>query len=56
VVVEQGPEFNERFWAACEAALHVDRLKQMAASFSTLRRPPAIASIGDLIERALKES
>ncbi|MBY0372122.1 undecaprenyldiphospho-muramoylpentapeptide beta-N-acetylglucosaminyltransferase [bacterium] len=49
VVVEQGEGFAERFWTAMEKLCAPESLQKMAGSFSALRRPPAIASIGDQI-------
>lgn len=53
VVVEQGEGFLERFWAAWRKVYEPQRLASMAASFSTLRRPPAIATICDRIEKEI---
>ncbi len=53
LVVEQGEQFSERFWSAWDSIFENHRLGAMAASFSTLRRPSAIATIGDRIEAEL---
>ncbi len=53
VVVEQGEGFAERFWAAWNKLQEAGVLKAMEARFSALRRPPAIATICDLIEGEL---
>lgn len=53
VTVEQGEGFLERYWAAWAKTFRVERLSQMHAGFSALRRPPAIATICDQIESAM---
>lgn len=53
VVVEQGEGFVDRFWAAFSQMSAPATLTRMAESFSALRRPPAIASIGDQILKNL---
>lgn len=55
VVVEQGEGFKERFQAAWDQVFKRESLAKMAESFSALRRPPAIATICDQIEGALRE-
>lgn len=54
VVVEQGEGFVERFWAAWNTLQEAGKLKEMESRFSALRRPPAIATICDLIEGELR--
>jgi len=49
-VVEQGPQFKERFWAAFSSAFKPETLSKMAQSYSGLRTSGALASIGDRIE------
>ncbi len=52
-VVEQGSQFRERFWSAFQSVFSPPTLSKMAASYSGLRTPGALVSIGDLIEAAL---
>jgi UDP-N-acetylglucosamine--N-acetylmuramyl-(pentapeptide) pyrophosphoryl-undecaprenol N-acetylglucosamine transferase len=54
VVVEQGEGFSERFWAAWNQLQEAGKLEEMESRFSALRRPPAIATICDLIEGELQ--
>lgn len=54
VTVEQGDGFAERFLSAWNQVYRPEALSRMAQGFSTLRRPPAIATIGDRIEEALR--
>ncbi|MBI4403510.1 MAG: undecaprenyldiphospho-muramoylpentapeptide beta-N-acetylglucosaminyltransferase [Deltaproteobacteria bacterium] len=53
-VVEQGEEFEPRLWAAIQETFQTEILAEMVTKFSGLRRPDALASIGDQIERDLK--
>ncbi len=54
VIVEQGDGFAERFLSAWNQIYRKDALSLMAQGFSGLRRPPAIATIGDRIEEELR--
>ena len=49
-VVEQGPDFKERFWMAFSTAFVPSILAKMAGSYSGLRTQGALVSIGDRIE------
>ncbi len=54
VVVEQGEGFAERFWSAWESLSSADVRQKMQQNVSTLRRPPAIATICDRVEADIK--
>lgn len=52
-VVEEGPNFDERFWTTFQSILKPPRLLEMSKHFSKLHVGNAAASIGDHIERDL---
>jgi UDP-N-acetylglucosamine--N-acetylmuramyl-(pentapeptide) pyrophosphoryl-undecaprenol N-acetylglucosamine transferase len=52
-VVEQGPEFLERFRSALFETFRIEMLKGMSAGYGGLRTTGALTKIGDEIERAL---
>jgi UDP-N-acetylglucosamine--N-acetylmuramyl-(pentapeptide) pyrophosphoryl-undecaprenol N-acetylglucosamine transferase len=52
-VVEQGPDFELRFWAVFSETFPEVRLRTMATGFSRLRRESGLVSIGDHVEREL---
>ncbi|MCB0403855.1 MAG: undecaprenyldiphospho-muramoylpentapeptide beta-N-acetylglucosaminyltransferase [Bdellovibrionales bacterium] len=46
-VVEQGPQFEQRFWAALESAMNPQTHENMVKNYSQLRAFDALATIGD---------
>lgn len=52
-VVEQGDRFKERFWAALLDVYKPEKLARMSESYSALRQPAALATIGDQVEKDL---
>ncbi|MEZ4750699.1 MAG: glycosyltransferase [Bdellovibrionota bacterium] len=46
-VVEQGPDFERRFWEALEAAMNPQTHENMVKNYSQLRAFDALATIGD---------
>ncbi|NBX77669.1 MAG: undecaprenyldiphospho-muramoylpentapeptide beta-N-acetylglucosaminyltransferase [Proteobacteria bacterium] len=53
-VVEQGPQFKERLWAALESSFNPVTLQEMAEKTSRLRSSSGLATIGDQCEIALR--
>jgi UDP-N-acetylglucosamine--N-acetylmuramyl-(pentapeptide) pyrophosphoryl-undecaprenol N-acetylglucosamine transferase len=52
-VVEQGNNFNERFWNTLLETMESSKLSQMALNFSRLRSGNALVTIGDRVEEAV---
>ena len=53
-VVEQGPQFKERLWAALESSFNPVTLQEMAEKTSRLRSSSGLATIGDQCEIVLR--
>ena len=52
-VVEQGPNFESRFWKAFVSTFDPSQLEKMRAGFSALRTGNALDTIGDQVESVL---
>ncbi len=52
-VVEQGPDFESRFWNTFVSIFETSQLEKMRAGFSALRTGNALDTIGDQVESVL---